>query len=417
MARANANGTGGHALGSSLSRGAKIKRGLTAAILTVAFCTLALEVFLRVTDYREKSFEQGINRTNRRWVEVVSAGIFEEVDDHVRRYAMRPGAHAVVDGWTFRVTSHRTRGEDFPAEKPPGEKRLLCLGDSFAFGLWCDEDETLVGHLARMANERERSAGSDVTWRGINLGVPGYHSGQQLAAFEAEGLGLDPDVVVLYFNTNDIIHEGHFLDEELGALRADHLPLPTGLRRLLWRVSHLYGAITKAYTKKYQRKPKPHLNSEVPWSHVRPENQEYTAASIRRIAELCEERDLPLFFVHQPLMTWAGDTRSDDWEVLPLVAWAEDLREELGLPGINLLGLLRNYADGEDRFPADQDPDFYVERYIADEAVQRYFEQVDQGLEPDAEMPDDPDFHLLGAGYGHIAELCYPRMAAAGLVP
>ena len=411
MARANANGTGGHAPASSRSRGARLKRGFAVAVLTVALCTLALEAYLRLSGAREAAFEEGVNRTNRRWVALLSAELFEEVDDPVRRYAMRPGARAVVDGWTFRVSSHRTRGEDFPAAKPPGEKRLLCLGDSFAFGLWADEDETLVGHLARMANERERNAGSGVTWRAINLGVPGYHSGQQLASLEAEGLALDPDAVVLYFNTNDIVREGHFLDADLGALRADHLPLPVGLRRVLWRVSHLYGWITRKYTRKYQSIPSAHLDPSVPWSHVRPENKEYTADSIRRIAELCRERDVPLFFVNQPLLTWTGDTRRADWPVLELVDWAKKLRIELGLPGINLLGLFRNYEDGVDRFPPPPPPDVRIERYVADEEVQRYV------ADGEAEQPADPDFHFLGAGYAKIAELCYPRMAAAGMLP
>ena len=112
---------------------------------------------------------------------------FEEIGDPVRRYAMRPDAACTIDEWTYRISSHRTRGEDFPAEKPDGEKRLLCLGDSYAFGLWSDEDETLVGHLARRANEAERERASGTTWRAVNCGVPGYHAGQQALACSATG--------------------------------------------------------------------------------------------------------------------------------------------------------------------------------------------------------------------------------------
>ncbi|MEM7306189.1 MAG: SGNH/GDSL hydrolase family protein [Planctomycetota bacterium] len=416
MAGTHANGTEGLALGSSpanpTSRGTRLRRGLVVSIFTLALLTLAVEVYLRVTDFRESTMEAGVNRTNRRWVQLLGAGIFEEIGDPMRHYAMRPGASAEVDGWTFRVSSHRTRGADFPREKPAGEKRLLCLGDSFAFGLWADEDETLVGHLARMATEAEAAAGTGVTWRGVNLGVPGYHSGQQLRAFEQDGLDLAPDAVVLYYNTNDIVAEGLFLDEDLGALYSDHLPLPTGLRRPLWEASYLYSWIVHKYTRSFHAIPAPMLDERVPWAHVRADNKDATAGAIRRVAELCAERDVPLFFVNQPLLTWSGDVRREDWGVLPLVGWAEDLRAELGLPGISLLGLLRNYADNIDRSPAPPDEGFLVERYIADEAVQEYF-----AGNTEAELPPEPDFHFTGDGYGHIARLCYPLLRDAGILP
>ena len=95
-----------------------------------------------------------------------------------------------------------------PAEKPAGERRILCLGDSFAFGLWCDEEETLVAALAARANAREAELASGRVWRALDLGVPGYHLGQTLRAFVQDGLALQPDVVLLYFNTNDIEQTG-----------------------------------------------------------------------------------------------------------------------------------------------------------------------------------------------------------------
>src|SRR6185295_513363 len=139
--------------------------------------------------------------------------------DPVRRYAMRPGAEAEVDGFHFRVSPQRTRGPAVPAVKPANERRLLCLGDSFAFGLWCDEEETLVARLAARANEREAELGSGRVWRALDLGVPGYHLGQTLRAFEQDGLALQPDVVLLYYNTNDIEQTGFFYDEDIGLLR------------------------------------------------------------------------------------------------------------------------------------------------------------------------------------------------------
>jgi len=416
------------------SRGGRWRRGVLVSVFTLAALTLAGEVFLRVTDQRGRFFEASVNKTNQRWVDLTTAGIFEEVDDPVLRYAMRPGADAVVEGWRFRVSSHRTRGADFPLEKPADEKRLLCLGDSFAFGLWCDEDQTLVGHLARMANQAEERAGSGVHWRGIDLGVPGYHTEQQVRSFEQFGLQLDPDVVVLYFNTNDIEQEGFFFDAELGVLRRDFLPLPTRLRRWLWH-SHLYGWIVNKHRDAIENRPAPHLDPDVPYAHVRADNQRATRASLERLVSLCRERDLPLFFVNQPLMTWMGDIMDPDWEVVELVEWAEDVRKELGVPGVQTLGWARGFSDGVETSPEERD--FLLDVYFADERAQRAFAyareragrtEADWGelsyaemLEAFAgypeELPKEIDFHLTGAGYGHIARIVYPGMQAAGMLP
>jgi hypothetical protein len=415
----------------------KLRRGALVSLFTVAGLTLAAELVLRIGGHRQRYFEATVNRTIQPWVDLTTGGIFEELDDPVRRYAMRPGAEVEVGAWTFRVSSHRTRGADFPREKPAGEKRLLCLGDSFAFGLWCDEDQTLAGHLARLANAREDELGSGAAWRAVDLGVPGYHAGQQLRAFEQDGLALDPDVVVLYFNSNDIEEEGFFFDDDLGVLRRDFLPLPTGLRRMLWN-SHLYGWIVLRHRRSVEAGPTPpHMDPEVPYAFVREDNQAATRDAIARIAELCRERDVPLFFVNQPHLTWQGELQAPDWPMLPLVAWAEELRAELGLPGVSLLGLFRGYSDGVDRSAEGAPPDFLLDVFCADAAVQEAVAWARESVGAQGrvwddltlperltvfgrypgEMPATPDFHLTGEGYGHLARVTYAAMRAAEVLP
>ncbi len=423
-------------------RARRLLTGLKVAVLTVGALLLLAEVGLRVCGHRRRSFEASVNRTNQRWVALTRAGIFEEIDDPVRRYAMRPFAEVRIDSWTFRVSAHRTRGADFPREKPPSERRLLCLGDSFSFGLWCDEDETLVGHLARLANQREEELGSGRTWRAVNLGVPGYQAGQSLRALEQDGLPLDPDVVVYYFNSNDIEEEGFFFDEDLGCLRRDFLPLPVRLERLLWH-SHVYGWIASRYRSAAERVPSPQFDPRVPYAFVRPDNQAATARSIARMAQLCSSRGIPFFFVDQPLLTWQGDAQRTDWIGAELVRWAEGVRQELALPGVSLLGLWRGWSDGVDRMeglaPGATPPpyDFLLDSFCADERIQAAVafaraEARKSGAEWDAlsyeekkrfvapypgEMPAEPDFHLTGAGYAAIARVVYPRMREAGMLP
>jgi len=423
------------------ARGRRLRRGLSVAVLTLAALTLAAELGLRLTHQRERALERNVTRTNRRWAELARAHVFAEVADPVRRYAMRPGAEATVDGWRFRVSAQGTRGPDVPAEKPADERRILCLGDSLPFGLWCDEEETVVARLAARANEREAERASGVTWRALDLGVPGYHLGQTLRALEEDGLALAPDLVVLYANTNDVERSGFYFDEALGILRRDFLPLPVALKRSLWRWSHLYGWIAARHARAAEAveagAPPPHLEPRVPWAFVRPDNQAYARESLARIAELCRARGLPLFVIHQPLMTFQGEARRPDWPVLPLEAWFRELCAELQLPALHLLGWLRGYADGVDRLAAGVPPDLLTDRYIADERLQQalegartrareagrdwdelpYAEQLSWFAGIALEIPADLDFHLTGAGYAHIAHLAYERMQAEGLLP
>ena len=113
---------------------------------------------------------------------------------------------------------------------------------------------------------------------------------------------------------------------------------------------------------------------------------------------------------------------------------------------MNVLGWLRGYADGVDRFVAgasdDEQPpaDFMPDLYVADEAVQSvvreaqrlaveegsdwrrmpladrigYLERAMQGNDG---LPDEPDFHITGEGYAHLARICYPAMSEAGMLP
>ncbi len=424
----------------AIARAQRLRRlriGLLVALFSVAGATLATELGLRLTRQRERALASHVTLTNRRWVALTRAGVFEELADPVRRYGMRPGAAAEVDGWRFRVSPQGTRGPALPPAKPAHEKRLLCLGDSFAFGLWCDEDETLAARLATRANQREAERASGTTWRALDLGVPGYHLGQTLRAFEQQGLALEPDLVVLYFNTNDIEQSGFYFDEELGLLRRDYLPLPVGLKRMLWRWSHLYGWIAARHARAVESGPLPHLEPRVPWAHVRADNQAYTRAALARIQELCRARGVPLFVVNQPLMSYIGAARDEAWPVLALDTWFRAQCAELGLPALDLLGWERGYADGVDRLAAGAPPDFLPDQYIADERLQAaltcaranaaaagqdwdalaYPEQLAAFAGCQADIPPDPDFHLTGAGYAHIARLSYARLQAEGLLP
>lgn len=419
------------------ARRRKLRLGLFLALFTVAGTTLALELGLRLTDQRARALEHNVTTRNRRWLALSRGGVFRALPDPVRRYGLSPGADVTIDGWRFRVSAQGTRGPDLATPRPSGEKRLLVLGDSFPFGLWCDEEDTVAAELARLASAAEAERGSGLVWRGLTLAVPGYHLGQILRAFEQEGAALAPDLVVLYCNANDLEQSGFYFDAELDVLRRDFLPLPVALKESLWRWSHLYGWIATRHARATEAGPSPWSEPRVPWAFVRADNQAYARAALAALAERCRASGLPLFVIHQPLMGFLGSTRAADWPALPLERWFRATCAELGLPALHLLGLMRGYADGIDRLEQGAPPDCLTDQYIADEEAQAVLAAARAKIEARGQvweqlsfaeqvaafeglaftMPAEPDFHLTGAGYRHIARLAHARLRAEGLLP
>ena len=92
------------------------------------------------------------------------------------------------------------RGEDFDEAKAPGVLRILCLGDSYTFGDYVNDDETFPAAL--QAELRRRLPGRKLEV--INGGVNGYTITDEAALAREKGFALHPDVIVLGFVMNDL---------------------------------------------------------------------------------------------------------------------------------------------------------------------------------------------------------------------
>lgn len=115
-----------------------------------------------------------------------------------RGWHNRPGVQVEYGDPEFstRVThdSHGYRSTEIPRERTPGKTRVLVLGDSFAYGIGVEDDETFSARLLRM----------DPRLEVINTGVSGYGTSQQLLLLQEEGLAFSPDVVLVAFFWNDV---------------------------------------------------------------------------------------------------------------------------------------------------------------------------------------------------------------------
>ena len=79
-------------------------------------------------------------------------------------------------------------------------KRILVLGDSFTFGAYLRDDDTVVSGLQRQA-DKQFGVGA---FEFLNGGTGGWGTAQYLAFLEDYGDELNPDLVLVLINTDDI---------------------------------------------------------------------------------------------------------------------------------------------------------------------------------------------------------------------
>ena len=82
--------------------------------------------------------------------------------------------------------------------KPAGVKRVLSLGDSFAWGASVEFEDAYPQRLERGLTRRRREP-----WEVVNLALPGMNTVDQAAQLAGEGFDYEPEVVLLGFVLND----------------------------------------------------------------------------------------------------------------------------------------------------------------------------------------------------------------------
>jgi len=160
-------------------------------------------------------------------------------DTELPRVILRPGADEVSTGVPVHINSLGFRGREYAREKPPGTKRIVILGDSFAFGAGAPADVIFPTRLETLLNSEKPFGPVEV----LNLGVSDYNTDDELAWLKEFGLGLKPDLVILVYVMNDIEIKPEYLphspeqpsrpiDEHSGEVRQYRDPLYWLVNRL-----------------------------------------------------------------------------------------------------------------------------------------------------------------------------------------
>ncbi len=103
--------------------------------------------------------------------------------------------------WSVHTNSRGFRTPEFADRAAPGVVRIVVLGDSSTFGWGVEHFETYGEQLRTALARRWSTDRSRIEI--VNLGVPGYSTFQGRVLLERFALGLDPDVIVWSYLSND----------------------------------------------------------------------------------------------------------------------------------------------------------------------------------------------------------------------
>ena len=104
---------------------------------------------------------------------------------------------------TYRLNRHGFRGPDWEREKAPGVRRIVLLGDSFAFGEGVRLEHTLGARLEEILSS-DSGAATEV----LTFAVGGWGTRDQINFLEHAGIGFDPDLVIVVYVLNDAEYAG-----------------------------------------------------------------------------------------------------------------------------------------------------------------------------------------------------------------
>ena len=113
----------------------------------------------------------------------------------------RPTGYAPVDTKRRAMQPKNSRGyrdRERAVAKPPGVRRVVSLGDSFAWGASVEFEDAYPQRLERGLSRRRHE-----TWEVVNLALPGMNTVDHAAQLADEGMAYGPDVVLLGYVLND----------------------------------------------------------------------------------------------------------------------------------------------------------------------------------------------------------------------
>lgn len=228
------------------------------------------------------------------------------------------------------------RGPDVSIEKAEGTFRVLALGDSVAFGYGVPARRTFVSQLEILLNAQNPGR----KFEGLNSGVSGYNTIQELALLNEVGLSLSPDLVVLGYCPNDILVTPIvFRDGDRYVFYQPNAAEPGVYNATLIRVSALYRTWLMAF-ELVKAKRDGTLRKHAGLKGRTENDREGSLRALREMAAVLREQKIPFIcvifpYLDQPFLDYPKNLRKVHI----------DARTTLEEEGVHVIDLLREWAD------------------------------------------------------------------------
>ena len=240
----------------------------------------------------------------------------------------RPTGYAPVDTKRRAMQPKNSRGyrdRERTTAKPPGVRRVVSLGDSFAWGASVEFEDAYPQRLERGLSRRRHE-----TWEVVNLALPGMNTVDEAAQLADEGMAYAPDVVLLGYVLNDsedsqAAEARRAVDwsqpkERQGLL--DHSALVRLVRGRLWATAENRRRVS-GYKSMY-------ADNAPGWVAAR--------KGLRTMGALCRERGVPFVVAIFPLF---GNPLDDSYPFAEIHAKVAEAASEAGARVVDLLPAYR----------------------------------------------------------------------------
>jgi lysophospholipase L1-like esterase len=271
-------------------------------------------------------------------------------------WRLRPSAQDLWDGVPVEVNAKGLRGPELDYARRPGVARILYLGDSVTVGYLLPSHAQSYPYLT--AERLQRMGGRTIET--VNGAVNGYSTWQEVRWLEREGLGYQPDLIVLGFVLNDVAGElealrgwRHTASKQLA------LSVSSGIDRIANYSALAALARQAALTLRFGRNVRGGAEREELFGvrmlvadPERPDVREawaVTRGDLDRLATLCRRRHIRLCLVVFPYAFQVGVARGGDDPQRRLLEFGR----QLGIPALDLLPVLRARAKDDGLAPAD----------------------------------------------------------------
>ncbi len=169
-------------------------------------------------------------------------GLYHAHSDAQLGYGLTPGHQGRSYNTRVEINEHGFRQPAFAIERPSRVYRVVCVGDSFTFGMGVQQEDSWPAHLEARLSPPPGYERVEV----INAGVPGYNLHQYVRQIELKILALAPHLIIMGLVENDL-EPAFYVDDGYLCVPRKSTTIVFPGKRWLQTNSYFYQALNMRY--------------------------------------------------------------------------------------------------------------------------------------------------------------------------